>query len=83
MKVLYQFFAAWRRWHRRRVAIRELMALPNWVLKDIGVLRAEIPAVVEAQLATLDAAAPTVPAGADTPKTEPTTQGANKAAATA
>ncbi len=54
MKMLYRIFSAFRRWNCRRVAIRELTALPDWVLKDIGVLRGEIPAVIEASLDTFD-----------------------------
>lgn len=38
--------AALRRWHRRRVTIQALKALPDYVLADIGVRRGEIRAVV-------------------------------------
>lgn len=37
--------------HRRRVAIRQLQALDDRLLKDIGVSRGQIPLVVEAKLA--------------------------------
>lgn len=39
-----------RRWHRKREAIRELNALSDHVLKDIGLSRAEIRSVVEGLL---------------------------------
>ncbi len=42
--------AALRRSHRRRVAMRALEALSDWQLKDIGVERADIRAVVDQQL---------------------------------
>ncbi len=38
------------RWHRRRVAYRELMALNDHLLHDIGLHRAQIPAAVEESL---------------------------------
>lgn len=34
-------------WHKRRVAIRELYALSDRQLADIGLIRGEIPAVVD------------------------------------
>ena len=39
-----------RRWHRRRVAYRALMALNDHLLHDIGLHRAQIPAAVEESL---------------------------------
>ncbi len=45
-----RLMAALRRWHRRRVAMRALEALSDWQLKDIGVERADIRAVVDQQL---------------------------------
>jgi len=39
------------RGHRRRVAIRELLALDDRLLKDIGISRGQIPVVVEGKLA--------------------------------
>ena len=36
--------------HRRRVAIRELAALNDWILNDIGLSRASIPYVIERAL---------------------------------
>ncbi len=39
-----------RRWHRRRVAYRALMALNDHLLHDIGLDRAQIPAAVEESL---------------------------------
>ncbi len=38
---------ALRRWHRRRVAYRALMALNDHLLHDIGLHRAQIPAAVD------------------------------------
>ena len=38
---------ALRRWHRRRVAYRALMALNDHLLHDIGLDRAQIPAAVD------------------------------------
>ncbi|MGI9301300.1 MAG: DUF1127 domain-containing protein [Gammaproteobacteria bacterium] len=51
MKTLvYRFVAAVHRWHRRRIAIGELMALSNAALKDIGIHRSEIRSVVAEHL---------------------------------
>ncbi len=38
---------ALQRWHRRRVTYRELMALNDRLLRDIGLRRDQIPAAVE------------------------------------
>ena len=38
---------ALQRWHRRRVTYRELMALDDRLLRDIGLRRDQIPAAVE------------------------------------
>jgi len=38
--------AAWQRSRRRRAALRELEALDDHVLKDIGVRRSELPSLV-------------------------------------
>jgi uncharacterized protein YjiS (DUF1127 family) len=38
--------AAWQRWRRRRAAMRELQALDDHLLHDIGMYRAEIGSVV-------------------------------------
>ncbi len=38
---------ALQRWHRRRVGYRELMALDDRLLHDIGLHRAQIPAAVD------------------------------------
>jgi uncharacterized protein YjiS (DUF1127 family) len=45
-----RFIAVLRYWHRRRATIQALKELPDWVLRDIGVLRSEIPSVVDAVL---------------------------------
>ena len=39
-----------RRWYRRRTAIRELYALDDRLLEDIGISRSEIVAAVEGAL---------------------------------
>ena len=41
---------ALQRWHRRRVTYRELMALNDRLLRDIGLRRDQIPAAVEGLL---------------------------------
>ncbi len=41
---------ALQRWHRRRVTYRELMALDDRLLRDIGLRRDQIPAAVEESL---------------------------------
>ena len=41
---------ALRTWRKRRIAIRELGALDDHTLKDIGLSRSQIPAVVEGLL---------------------------------
>lgn len=81
MRLFHQFFAAVRRWNQRRLAIRELMALPDWALKDIGVMRGEIPRIVDE---SLDAAASThATATAAIPAAEHAPEAPEKAAATA
>ncbi len=47
---LRQLPARWGRWRRRRVAIRELSAMPDALLQDIGVDRGRIPDVVDSHL---------------------------------
>ena len=39
--------APWGRWRQRRAAIRQLNALPDYLLKDIGIDRGRIPTVVD------------------------------------
>ena len=41
---------ALRTWRKRRIAIRELRALDDHTLKDIGLSRSQIPSVVEGLL---------------------------------
>ncbi len=45
--IIAQGAEALRRWHRRRVAYRALMALNDHLLHDIGLHRAQIPAAVD------------------------------------
>ena len=42
--------SAFNTWHKRRIAIRELRALDDHTLKDIGLSRSQIPSVVEGLL---------------------------------
>ena len=46
--MITRFFQALRRRHTRNVTIRELSALSNWQLRDLGVTRGEIPSLVDA-----------------------------------
>lgn len=41
---------AFKRWRQRRASIRALQVLSDWQLKDIGVPRGDIPAVVDRDL---------------------------------
>ena len=43
--MITRFFRALRRWHTRNVTIRELTALADWQLRDLGVTRGEIPSL--------------------------------------
>ena len=52
-QLVRKLFAALRRWHRRRTAIRELRALPDWQLRDIGVSRRGISAFVDKSLTSI------------------------------
>lgn len=45
--MIMRFFRALRRWHTRNVTIRELAALSDWQLRDLGVTRGEIPSLVD------------------------------------
>ncbi len=45
--MITRFFRALRRWHTRNVTIRELSALSNWQLRDLGITRGEIPSLVD------------------------------------
>lgn len=47
-------FSGLGRWRRRRVAIRQLAGMSDRMLKDIGVDRGQIPAIVDGQLAAED-----------------------------
>ncbi len=42
--------ASFARWHKRRIAIRQLMALDDRTLQDIGVCRGDIHSVVDERL---------------------------------
>ena len=41
--------ASWGRSRQRRTAIRQLRAMPDYLLKDIGIDRGQIPAVVDGE----------------------------------
>ncbi len=56
--MIMRFFRALRRWHTRNVTIRELAALSDWQLRDLGVTRGEIPSLVDG----LVSKAPALPA---------------------
>ncbi len=45
--MITRFFRALGRWHTRNVTIRELSALSNWQLQDLGITRGEIPSLVD------------------------------------
>jgi uncharacterized protein YjiS (DUF1127 family) len=45
--MITRFFRALRRWHTRNVTIRELSALSDWQLRDLGITRGEIPSLVD------------------------------------
>ena len=45
--MITRFFQGLRRWHTRNVTIRELTALSDWQLRDLGVTRGEIPNLVD------------------------------------
>jgi uncharacterized protein YjiS (DUF1127 family) len=62
--MIMRFFQALRRWHTRNVTIRELTALSDWQLRDLGVTRGEIPSLVDRLLngvPVLPAIEPTTP----------------------
>ncbi len=44
--------ASFTHWHRRRIAIRQLMALDDHTLKDIGFFRGDIHSVADTRLKT-------------------------------
>ncbi len=50
--LIHKLVSTLRRWHRRRLAIRELMALDDRMLDDIGVRRADIHRVVDGLLSS-------------------------------
>ncbi|MFQ6019095.1 MAG: DUF1127 domain-containing protein [Kiloniellaceae bacterium] len=52
------------RWHKRRIAIRELMALDDGILRDIGMRRDDIYSVANARSNSL----PRTPAGTPLPE---------------
>ena len=43
--------AGWRRYQQRRLAIRELSRMSDWRLQDMGILRGQIPEVVDGLIA--------------------------------
>lgn len=56
---LEQLRARFARWNHRRATIHALGELSDWQLRDIGLTRGEIPAVVEAAFAAKHSAHPT------------------------
>jgi len=50
--LIYKLVSTLRRWDRRRLAIRELMALDDRMLDDIGVRRDDIHRVVDGLLSS-------------------------------
>jgi uncharacterized protein YjiS (DUF1127 family) len=46
--LLQQLLARFRRWHHRRATVQALHKLSDWQLRDIGLTRGEIPAIVDA-----------------------------------
>ncbi len=63
-----RLMAALRRSHRRRVTIRTLEQLADWQLKDMGIPRGDIPAVVDRHV---NAAPPSPRAMASRPRIGP------------
>ncbi len=57
-RTMRAIFRRWRAWSRRRAAIRELQALDNRTLKDMGLTRGEIIAAADGGVhgRTVDAA---------------------------
>jgi uncharacterized protein YjiS (DUF1127 family) len=51
--ILHGMFVRFRHWRRNRRAERELLALDDRLLKDIGVCRTEVPDAVRGQVQTL------------------------------
>ncbi|NIO41460.1 MAG: DUF1127 domain-containing protein [Burkholderiales bacterium] len=80
MRVFQQFLTAFARWNRRRITIRELTALPDWVLKDIGVTRGEIPRIVDETMDVVSPLAKGIIRTPAIPKTESAPPPAAKAA---
>lgn len=46
-----QRLAGWRRYQQRRLAIRELSRMSDWRLQDMGILRGQIPEIVDGLIA--------------------------------
>ena len=61
LAIAVRLFRGWQLWRARRRAVGELQVLDDRMLKDIGVSRSEIPALVEATLAAEREAGPAVP----------------------
>ncbi len=73
-------------WHKRRIAIRQLMALDDHILKDIGFFRGDIHSVAESRLKTSRGEARSIstpPRPAGTPLPEPWVLAARRQAETA
>lgn len=55
---LRQLLARFKRWNHRRATIHALRGLADWQLRDIGLTRGEIPAVVEVAFRAKDQSRP-------------------------
>ena len=72
---LQRIFTAFGRAHARRIAMRELYALDNRLLQDIGLRRDEVGTTVSAMFRTLPVVAPAKPSR-EVPASGPSAVGA-------
>jgi uncharacterized protein YjiS (DUF1127 family) len=56
---LRPLIARLKRWNHRRATVQALHELSDWQLRDLGLSRGEIPAIVEAAFAPKEQAYPT------------------------